>query len=156
MTLGSVEHEGPTTRMSQKRVTCQASPTSPFTSSCITNLGSLCLGPPRHHCLQPPHGVQKNHCFCTLLLALGSTLANFSSIIPVFLAWHCAFSRFCLFRFRLEILVTLEAGTFAGSRTLVLVVRFSRGIFASRSRDLVVCIPHSFLLWTLRSRCGRN
>ena len=86
MTLGSVEHEGTTTRMS-----CQASHTSAFTSSCTANLGSLCLGPPRHHCLQPPHGVENFTVFCMLLLALGSTFANLSSVIPVFLAWHCAF-----------------------------------------------------------------
>ena len=39
------------------------------------------------------------------------------------------------------------------SRALVLYVRFSRGIFAPRSRDLVVCIPHRFQ-WMLTSRCG--
>ena len=37
------------------------------------------------------HIAWKTALFHTPTLALGSILANFSSIIPVFLAWHCAF-----------------------------------------------------------------
>ena len=37
VTLGSVEREGPATRMLQKWVICQASPTSAFTSPCQVN-----------------------------------------------------------------------------------------------------------------------
>ena len=63
-------------------------------------------------------------------------------------------SRSCLFRCRREIFATLEAGTCARSRALVLYVLFSRGISASRSRELVVCIPHSFCFLILTRRCG--
>ena len=78
---------GPATRRLQKVDICQAFTIAAFTSSCQA---SLCLGPPRHCCRQPPHDVE-NCTFYVLLLALGSILANFSSFIPVFLAWHCVF-----------------------------------------------------------------
>ena len=59
-------------------------------------------------------------------------------------------SRSCLFRCHREILAALEAGTCAGSPALI----SSTSIFpvASRSRDFVVCMLHSFFLWILTSR----
>ena len=91
VTLGSVEHEGPATRKLQKEGICQAFTVAAFTSSSLTNLGSLCLGPLRHHCLQLAHSVENCTFFLHILLELGSSFASFSSIIPVFLASHCAF-----------------------------------------------------------------
>ena len=58
MTLRSVKREGPATRMWRKEDICHALTTAAFTSSCQAKLGALCFGPPRHHCLQPPHVME--------------------------------------------------------------------------------------------------
>ena len=71
----------------------------------LANLGSLCLGPPRHLCLQPPHVVDD----CTVFTSFSLLL-----VAPVFLAWHCAFHA-SAFRCHREISATLEVGTCAGS-----------------------------------------
>ena len=73
-----------------------------------------CDDPPRHHCLQHPHGVEDT-CFYFLFFAFDSILATFSLIVPVFLAWHCVFHA-PAFRCRGEIFAALEAGTCAVSR----------------------------------------
>ena len=88
----------------------------------------------------------------SMAFALGSILVNFSSIIPVFLAWHCVFHAPASFdatcnslpRWMLALAPIVD----------ILCVDFSCGISASRSRDLVVCIRHSFFLLILTSRCG--
>ena len=116
-------------RKLQKEGTCQAFTIAAFTSSCPSNLGSLCLGPPRHRCQQPSHGVES----CTFFFS------NFYMHLV-------ALSRMSLQSFpsscRREILATLEAGNCAGSRAFVLYDHLSRGIYAARSHDLVVL--HAF------------
>ena len=63
-------------------------------------------------------------------------------------------SRNCFFRCRREFLAALEAGIVAVSRALASSVFFSCCIPATRSRDLVVCMLHIFLLCVVTSRCG--
>ena len=113
--LGSVKHEGPTTGKRQVGVICQALNTV-FTSSCHAYDVSMCSELPRHHCLWPPHGVEDcTFFFPPLSCALGCILATFSSIFPVFLAWHCVLLAPVMWCHR-EIFTVLEAGTCAGSR----------------------------------------
>ena len=71
----------------RKKDICHALASAAFTSSCQAKLDSPCLGPPGHHCLQPPHGVED----------------------------HCVFHALA-FRCHQKIFVMLEAGTCAGSR----------------------------------------
>ena len=56
--LGSVKHEGPTTRKRQKGEICQALNTEAFTSFCQAYDGAMCSELRGQHFLLPPYGVQ--------------------------------------------------------------------------------------------------
>ena len=147
-TPGSVKHEGSATRMWQKEDICHALTTAAFTSSCQAKFRSLFSGPPGHHCLQPPHGVEDGTVSTYSYLHLVA-FATFFSTSPVFSAWHCVFhapafdatGNFC------------HAGGWHLRRKscvqLLYVPLFPCGIIASRFRVLVACTPCSLLLWTL-------
>ena len=145
---------GPSTRMLQKEGICHASTIAAFTSSCQVNIGLLPLGPPRHHCLQPPHSEENRHCFYLLRLALGSILATLFLALPVLFAWHCVFHAPALFRPPGNSCLAGGWHLRIKPRVAIVFVYFSCGISATRSRDLVVCMPRCFLLCMLTSRCG--
>ena len=120
---------------------------------------AMCSGLPWHHCLQPPHGVEGQYCFFFFLfsLALGCILATFSSIFPVFLAWHCAFHA-SAFRCHREIFATLEAGTCEVSRAWIysfLRLPFSPAAPSHLGRIDLRCVV-TMLPWALHAEHNRT
>ena len=156
-TLGSVKHEGPATRMLQTEGVCQALTIAAFTSSCQMNVGSLPLGPPGHHCLQPLHGVEERHCFFAYLRVHSQHSRDHFLCFSRHFGLTLRLSRSCLFRCIREIPAALDSGTCASHRARWHRLRlFSCGIPAARSCDLVFCILLGFLLCILTNRCGEH
>ena len=126
---------GPASRRLQKEDICQAFTIAAFTPSCQANIGSLCLGPPRHCCLQPPHDVEN----CTVVHTVTCTWEHYRKLLLFhsrLLGTALRLSRFCLFRCHREIIAAVEAGTCAGSRAW----NFSTSPFSLwPSRILVLC-----------------
>ena len=104
--------------MLQKEGICHALTIAAFTSSCQVNLGSLPLGPLGHHCLQPPHSVEKRHCLYILTPALGRPSRDVLLCPSRPLGLALRLSRSYLFRCHREILAAQEAGILAVSRAL--------------------------------------
>ena len=152
--LGSVEQEGTAIRKLQKEDICQEFTIAAFTSSWAANPRSLCLGPPRHHYLQPPHGRENCTVFTHLHLHLVAlSRVPLSSFPP---SWPGT-APFTLLPLSMPPGNPCHAGGWHLRRKPsvgIFYVHFSRGIFAPRSLHPVVCMQHSFFLWILTSRCG--
>ena len=114
-TLGSVKHEGAPTRKWQKGDICHALTTEAFASFCqrtMEQCALACLGSIAFSL----HMVWKTVLFLLpFSFALCCILATFSSMFPVFFAWHCAFHA-PAFRCHREIFAMLEVCTCGGSR----------------------------------------
>ena len=148
--LGSVEQEGPAIRKLQKEDICQEFNIAAFTSSWAANPRSLCLGLPGH----PPH-VRENRTVCTRLHLHLVALSRvpLSSFPP---SWPGT-APLTLLPLSMPPGNPCHAGGWHLRRKPsvgIFYVHFSRGIFAPRSRDPVVCMQHSFFLCVLTSRCG--
>ena len=133
--LGSVEHEGSATRKLQKEGICTRSPSRHSRYLAMRTVDRRAWV---HLAPLPLTSTWRGklHCFYAPVHAF----VAFSRIS--LLVYDSRLSRSCLFRCHLEILATLEAGTCRKPNVGILYVRFSRGIFASRSRDFVVCMQH--------------
>ena len=80
-TLGSVKHEGPPARKWQKGDICHALTTEAFTFFCQAYDGAMCSGPPRHHCLLPPHVVEDCTVFTSLSLRFFFSLRGYLTVL---------------------------------------------------------------------------
>ena len=153
--LGSVEHEGTATIKLQKEGICSAFTITAFTSSCQAKLGSLCSGPPEHHSLQPPHGVED----CTVFTYFHLHVVTLSPTSPLlfssFPVWHCVSHALAL-RCHGEIFVKLEAGTYAGSRAWILASRFCVIVSCVPYRRRLECVDKSMWNEIGFGRCPRN
>ena len=104
----------PSTSMRQIGEFCQALYTEAFTSFCQAYYGAMCSGLPRHHCLQPPHGVKDCTVFTSFSCAHGcirDPLLDRSRLLGLALRPSAP-----VFRCHREIFATLETGTCAGSQ----------------------------------------
>ena len=120
------------------------------------NFRSLPLGSPGHHCLQPPHSVEKRHCFYIPTLARGSIFSSFFFALVFPSAWHCVVPRSCLFRCRREILAAQEAGTLRRRPSVGTHVFFSCDISAVAPVILSFTSFSVFLVCNLTSQCGAS
>ena len=135
----------------RKRTSAKRSPVAAFTSSWPANPRSLCLGPRRHHYLQPPHGREISTVFTHHHLHLVALSRVPLSSFPPSCARHCAFHASASFDAAGK---SLPRWRLALASVGIFHVHFSRGIFAARSLHPVVCMQHSFFLWILTGQCG--